>query len=215
MPSAHRGDARQGSPGDGAGGGQRGGRRNRSPLRNPRGRARSCGTCASLASWTTSPSSCFPGEVLGIAGLAGSGRTTLLKTLFGDIRPASGEMTLFGETYRPGRAVEAIERNVYLIPEERARYGLVLTTTITENTILSVMRRITRGFLVRMSAGRALTRRMMKVLGVRARSPSRSSESCPAATSRRSCWPRLWPPTRTCCCSTSPRSAWTSARHRT
>jgi ribose transport system ATP-binding protein len=113
----------------------------------------------------------FPGEVLGVAGLAGSGRSTLLKTIFGDIRPESGEMILLGKDYRPKAPVDAIARSVYLIPEERGRLGLLLSTTITENTILSILWRITRGLVVRMSKGRALTRRMMRVLGVRARSP--------------------------------------------
>jgi ribose transport system ATP-binding protein len=112
----------------------------------------------------------YPGEVLGVAGLAGSGRSTLLKTLFGDIRPSGGEVTLSGRTYAPKAPVDAIARSVYLIPEERGRLGLLLNSTITENTNLSVLRRITRGFLVRMSEGRALTRRMMKALDVRARS---------------------------------------------
>jgi ribose transport system ATP-binding protein len=112
----------------------------------------------------------YRGEVLGIAGLAGSGRSTLLKTLYGDIRPTSGEVRLSGAPYRPASPAEAIARSVYLIPEERGRFGLVLTTTITENTILSIMRRLTRGFVLRIGEGRTITRRMMRVLGVRARS---------------------------------------------
>jgi ABC-type sugar transport system ATPase subunit len=88
----------------------------------------------------------------------------------GDIRPTSGAVRLNGAAYRVGSPAEAIARSVYLIPEERGRFGLVLTTTITENTILSIMRRLTRGLVLRMSEGRSITRRMMRLLGVRARS---------------------------------------------
>jgi ABC-type sugar transport system ATPase subunit len=115
--------------------------------------------------------SLYPGEILGIAGLAGSGRTTLLRTLFGDIRPTSGRIMLQGKPYHPSAPVDAIASSVYLIPEERARFGLILGSSITENTILSVMRRLVTVFFLRMREGRRLTRTMMRVLGVRARSP--------------------------------------------
>ena len=113
----------------------------------------------------------YPGEILGVAGLAGSGRTTLMRTLFGDIRPSAGEMFLFGTPYQPHAPADAIQKSVYLIPEERSRFGLVLTASITENTILSVMRKLVNGVFLRMREGRRLTRRMMRTMGVRARGP--------------------------------------------
>lgn len=113
----------------------------------------------------------YPGEILGVAGLAGSGRTTLMRTLFGDIRPSGGEMFLSGTRYQPGAPADAIRKSVYLIPEERARFGLVITASITENTILSIMQKLVRGFFLRMREGRRLTRQMMRMMGVRARGP--------------------------------------------
>jgi ribose transport system ATP-binding protein len=115
--------------------------------------------------------SLYHGEILGIAGLAGSGRSTLLKTLFGDIRPTAGEIRLQGAPYDPKAPVDAIARSVYLIPEERARYGLLTTATITENVILSVMGRLVRGIILRVKEGQRLTRQLMRVLDVRARGP--------------------------------------------
>ena len=113
----------------------------------------------------------YPGEILGVAGLAGSGRTTLMRTLFGDIRPSGGELLLFGAPYQPKAPVDAIQKSVYLIPEERGRFGLVLTASITENTILSIMQKLVQRFFLRMKDGRRLTRRMMQMMGVRARGP--------------------------------------------
>jgi ribose transport system ATP-binding protein len=113
----------------------------------------------------------YPGEILGVAGLAGSGRTTLMRTLFGDIRPTSGQILLRGARFEPRAPADAIKKSVYLIPEERGRFGLVLTASITENTILSIMQKLRRGVFLRMQAGRVLTRRMMRTLGVRARGP--------------------------------------------
>src|SRR4029079_9550812 len=68
----------------------------------------------------------MPGEIVGVAGLVGSGRTVLLKTLFGAIPPATGSMRLRGEPYRPASPTNAIGRGVSLIPEDRRVHGAVL-----------------------------------------------------------------------------------------
>jgi ribose transport system ATP-binding protein len=76
------------------------------------------------------------GEVLGFAGLVGAGRTELMESIFG-IHPAlSGKMTLGGAEYLPQRSRDAIDRGVYLAPEDRKRHGLVLPMTVAENTSL-------------------------------------------------------------------------------
>jgi ribose transport system ATP-binding protein len=111
----------------------------------------------------------FPGEVLGIVGLAGSGRTTLLRTLFGDVRPSGGEIKLRGKHYRPSSPQDAMSRGIFLIPEDRGTHGLMLSKSIAENIVLVVLRRLlSRLHLLRFSEGRDQARRMMKVLDVRA-----------------------------------------------
>jgi ribose transport system ATP-binding protein len=111
----------------------------------------------------------FPGEVLGVVGLAGSGRTTLLRTLFGDVRPSGGEITLRGRRYRPSSPQDAMSRGIFLIPEDRGVHGLMLTKSIAENMILVVLRRLlSRLRLLRFSEGREQARQVMKVLDVRA-----------------------------------------------
>jgi ribose transport system ATP-binding protein len=76
------------------------------------------------------------GEILGFAGLVGSGRTELMEAVFG-VHPAlAGTMTLAGEPYAPKRPRDAIEHGVYLAPEDRKRHGLVLPMTVAENTSL-------------------------------------------------------------------------------
>ncbi len=112
-----------------------------------------------------------PGEIVGLVGLAGSGRSTLLRTLFGDIRRDAGEVTVFGRSYRPRHPADAIRNGVYLIPEDRAVHGLLLTKPIVENAMLSVLRRIVSWGMLRMSRGRERTAALMKLLGVRARGP--------------------------------------------
>ncbi|HZU81378.1 MAG TPA: sugar ABC transporter ATP-binding protein [Polyangiaceae bacterium] len=76
------------------------------------------------------------GEILGFAGLVGSGRTELMETIFG-ARPAlGGRMLLAGEPYRPRGVRDAIARGVYLAPEDRKTHGLVLPMSVAENTSL-------------------------------------------------------------------------------
>lgn len=112
-----------------------------------------------------------PGEILGIAGLAGSGRSTLLKTIFGDIRPSGGEMRLYGRRFRCRHPSDAIGQGVYLIPEDRAVHGLVVDKPIVENVALSILARLRSWFVIRMSKGRERARRAIGLLGIRAASP--------------------------------------------
>jgi ribose transport system ATP-binding protein len=111
----------------------------------------------------------FPGEILGIVGLAGSGRTTLLRTLFGDVRPTSGAITLRGKRYRPGSPMSAMTRGVFLIPEDRGIHGLMLSKSIAENIAVVLLPRLVNQLgLLRFSEGRERARQMMKTLDVRA-----------------------------------------------
>ena len=111
----------------------------------------------------------FAGEILGIVGLAGSGRTTLLRTLFGDLGRSGGEIRLYGKSYRPRCPRDAIIDGVFLIPQDRAVHGLVLSKSIVENIILIVLRRLVNslGFL-RFHDGREHAQQMINNLEIRA-----------------------------------------------
>ena len=76
------------------------------------------------------------GEILGIGGLVGSGRTELLELIFGVTSSKEGKMFLNGEPYAPASPKKAIERGVVLVPEERRKLGLVLNRSIFENISL-------------------------------------------------------------------------------
>jgi ribose transport system ATP-binding protein len=80
------------------------------------------------------------GEIIGLAGLNGAGRTTFLKTLFGDAS-FHGEMSLNGEKFHPHHPADAIGRGVGLVPEGRKTEGLVLDAAIYRNATLPSMRR--------------------------------------------------------------------------
>jgi ribose transport system ATP-binding protein len=76
------------------------------------------------------------GEVLGFAGLVGAGRTELMQVIFGVTRSLGGRMSLHGKPFLPRHTRDAIERGVYLAPEDRKRHGLVLPMTVAQNTSL-------------------------------------------------------------------------------
>ncbi len=90
------------------------------------------------------------GEILGFAGLVGSGRTELMQTLFGVTPAHAGTLTLEGKAFAPRRPRDAIERGVYLVPEDRKRHGLVLPMSVVENAALpSIGRRARFGVVSR------------------------------------------------------------------
>ena len=73
------------------------------------------------------------GEVLGIAGLLGSGRTSLAKALFGLVTPDAGSITLDGKAIPPGDPVAATAAGIGYVPEDRLTEGLFLTQSIVRN----------------------------------------------------------------------------------
>ena len=75
------------------------------------------------------------GEVLGIAGLMGAGRTELLKCIFGALKTRSGEFQLYGKPYKPKNPETAFKHRIALISEDRKREGLVLSMSITDNML--------------------------------------------------------------------------------
>ena len=76
------------------------------------------------------------GEMVGVAGLVGSGRSELLRAIFGADRVDAGEMTLFGRPYSPGSPIDASEAGIGFIPEDRKLEGLVPRFSTSQNLSL-------------------------------------------------------------------------------
>jgi ribose transport system ATP-binding protein/rhamnose transport system ATP-binding protein len=73
------------------------------------------------------------GEVLGLAGLVGAGRSETARLIFGADRPQGGGMVLEGKPYRPRSPVDAMEAGLGLVPEERRTEGLILEKSLAFN----------------------------------------------------------------------------------
>ena len=79
------------------------------------------------------------GEILGIAGLLGAGRTELLRAIFGDLDVANGEMQLAEVDYRPGSPPEAIRVGVAYVPENRGQDAVFMDQTIANNIAMPAL----------------------------------------------------------------------------
>lgn len=88
------------------------------------------------------------GEVLGLAGLMGSGRTEVVESLFGLNKDASGQVTINGQPYEIKGVRHAIDNGLALIPEDRRREGLVLMHSVEENLIVPIFDKLKRGLLL-------------------------------------------------------------------
>jgi ABC-type sugar transport system ATPase subunit len=97
------------------------------------------------------------GEVLGVAGLVGAGRSELGKALFGLDRIRAGEIRVKGERFLPRSAGAAMRRGIGLLPEDRKLQGLMMEMGVAENSAVGAPARLRRlGFLSRQREAQAL-----------------------------------------------------------
>ena len=110
------------------------------------------------------------GEVLGLGGLVGAGRTELARLLFGADRPQAGSMTLAGKPYAPRSPADAVKLGVGLVPEERRVDGLILSKSLAFNLGLANLRSIVfhrAAPFVSSSRRRALAARAIRDLAIK------------------------------------------------
>ncbi|HWV84108.1 MAG TPA: sugar ABC transporter ATP-binding protein [Capillimicrobium sp.] len=108
------------------------------------------------------------GEVLGVAGLLGSGRTELATTLFGVRRATAGTIRVHGQERTIRRPHDAIASGLALVPEDRRVQGLVLAHSLRDNVLLPVLGTFTRRGMVQDRRGNDLVRRYMERLRIAA-----------------------------------------------
>ncbi len=107
------------------------------------------------------------GRVLGIYGLVGSGRTNLLRTLYGVEEQTGGQISLFGQPYRPTGCAAAIEAGIAYLAEERKSDGFVPKFSPITNTTLPVLSRYSRLGVLSLGRAAADARRSLNAVGVR------------------------------------------------
>jgi len=107
------------------------------------------------------------GEVVGIAGLVGAGRSEVLETVFGARRATAGTVTVDGRPLRPGSVPHAVTAGLGLCPEERKSQGLLLGEPVYRNITLSTFHTTARWAMLDDSAERAAAARQVAALDIR------------------------------------------------
>jgi D-xylose transport system ATP-binding protein len=112
------------------------------------------------------------GEVLGIAGLMGAGRTELLMAIFGAWPgKSSGETMVEGKPVKISSPTDAIDNGIGFVTEDRKRFGLILEQTIVDNMTLAGLKRVSGAFLTNRTRETMAAQGSMKSLRVKANSP--------------------------------------------
>jgi ribose transport system ATP-binding protein len=105
-----------------------------------------------------------PGEIVGLAGLVGSGRSEILETIYGARKPSAGQVIVDGRQLRPGSVRFAVRAGLGLTPEERKAQALLMLESVTRNVSVSSMSRFSRGGWIdraaELGAARAATREL-------------------------------------------------------
>lgn len=110
------------------------------------------------------------GEILGLAGLMGSGRSELARAIFGLERIDAGEVVLRGRAVSIRSPQDAMAAGIGLIPEDRHEQGLVLDHSLRENFLVPLLDRLSRGGLVDDAEGRRLADSCVRSLDIHSRS---------------------------------------------
>ncbi len=114
------------------------------------------------------------GEILGIAGLIGSGRTELALTIFGVTPAASGEIRLGGKTVRVDSPRKARDLGIAYVPEDRGSQGLVRPMTVAENGSMAILDKLASGTIIDRGRERQNALAAIERFGIRTRGPEQA-----------------------------------------
>lgn len=112
----------------------------------------------------------FPGEILGMAGLVGAGRTNVAEALFGVAPAESGEILISGERCSIRSAPQAIRQGVVYVPEDRHKHGVALQLGIVHNVALPSLSKLSRRGVMHRPSEVELTERMISNLSIKSTS---------------------------------------------
>jgi len=112
----------------------------------------------------------YPGEILGLAGLMGSGRTEIARALFGIDKIQSGGIKVRGRKVDIGSTQDAMAAGISLVPEDRRLQGLVLDHSLKDNLLLPLLPKLKRGGMIDDRRGDQMVRSLVERLRVKVNS---------------------------------------------
>ena len=109
----------------------------------------------------------YRGEIVGVAGLLGSGRSELMRAIFGIDRLHSGTMEIDGRKVHIGSSGDALDAGIALVPEDRGRAGLVREHSVGHNILMAAWRRYARFGFINDGAARRMAEGFVEQLNIR------------------------------------------------
>jgi ABC-type sugar transport system ATPase subunit len=116
------------------------------------------------------------GEIVGLAGLVGAGRTETAEILFGSAQPESGTILLEGKPIRFASPADAIRAGIAYVPDDRKGTGLVLMLPVSTNLILAALERVANAGVLSLRSIRETVAAWIQRLNIRAASPDMNIE---------------------------------------
>ncbi|AZN37253.1 sugar ABC transporter ATP-binding protein [Iodobacter ciconiae] len=113
----------------------------------------------------------YPGQVVGLAGLLGSGRTEILEAIFGLEAIESGQILLSGRKVDIRTPKDAIKLGINLVPEDRRSQGLVLDFSVADNVLMSLFKKLSYFLLVNENIGNEMVGHLIKRLHIKTSGP--------------------------------------------
>lgn len=114
----------------------------------------------------------YAGEIVGFSGITGSGRTELMRLIFGADPYTSGEMKLYGQPYHVRSPKDAIKQGVALVTEDRKGQGLLLKLAVTQNTTVSGLDQLTKYGVIKLREEVELVKEYIRQLSIKTPGPN-------------------------------------------
>ena len=112
------------------------------------------------------------GEIVGVAGLVGSGRTEAMRAIFGADKASAGTIRVRGNEVEVGEPKDAVDAGICLLTEDRKSQGLILDMTCAQNTTLTKLEAVVRRGLMQTRRESEETQRLIDALSIKAQSPT-------------------------------------------
>lgn len=107
------------------------------------------------------------GEIVGLAGLVGAGRTEVARSVYGADPFSGGSIELHGQAYKPKSPGYSLRRGVFMVPESRKDQGLVMTSSVEDNLALANLPSMRRAGFVRLGQVRETAKKMAMSVGLK------------------------------------------------
>lgn len=108
------------------------------------------------------------GEILGLGGLIGAGRTELIQLIYGYCPITSGELLLRGKHFKPKNPMDAIKSGIALVPEDRKQQGVLLHMSIADNICMPILRQLSRLSIIKKKEADSIVQSYLKKLRIKA-----------------------------------------------